>query len=136
MSFLRYDKISVAYFDEEGKEHKEELNNFYSRVFQHETDHLNGILIADRCNQYRGSVMSDPELYNDNSNTEHIDKLFDWLDNSYSCKYISVSNIVPFRYKEQYLCNSPTNLHSCSREEVEKFCGTFTRNYNNCKFYK
>lgn len=45
----RYKKIRVNYYDEEGKLHENELlDGFIAHVFQHETDHLNGMLFVDR----------------------------------------------------------------------------------------
>jgi peptide deformylase len=45
----RYKKIVVSYFDEEGEFHENEtLTGFIAHVFQHETDHLNGMLFVDR----------------------------------------------------------------------------------------
>jgi peptide deformylase len=38
-----YDEISGKYYD------KVKLTSLLARVFQHETDHLNGILFTDRC---------------------------------------------------------------------------------------
>lgn len=46
---LRYKKIIVNYYDEHGIFHKEEeLKGLPAHVFQHETDHLNGILFPER----------------------------------------------------------------------------------------
>ena len=43
----RYDKIKVRYYDINGKKIKKTLKGFLSRVFQHELDHLNGILMVE-----------------------------------------------------------------------------------------
>ena len=43
----RYDKIKVRYYDINGKKHKMKLSGFLSKLFQHELDHLNGILMID-----------------------------------------------------------------------------------------
>jgi peptide deformylase len=40
--------IKVKYQDESFKEHTEEFSGFSARVVQHETDHLDGILLNDR----------------------------------------------------------------------------------------
>lgn len=45
---VRYKKIRIRFFDEEGREHHETLSGFPAHVFQHETDHLNGILFTER----------------------------------------------------------------------------------------
>jgi peptide deformylase len=44
----RYQSITVEYTDIKGKQQKEVLTDFVSRIFQHELDHLNGILFIDR----------------------------------------------------------------------------------------
>ncbi|EEZ95800.1 polypeptide deformylase [Legionella longbeachae D-4968] len=44
----RYEQINVSYYDELGQFHRQTEEGFYSRVLQHEIDHLNGFLIIDR----------------------------------------------------------------------------------------
>ena len=44
----RPDKIIVKYEDEDKKEHKIKLSGMASRVFQHEFDHLEGIVFTER----------------------------------------------------------------------------------------
>lgn len=44
----RYPKVSVRYMDEHGKVHKEVLDGLPAHVFQHETDHCNGVLFVDK----------------------------------------------------------------------------------------
>lgn len=41
-------KITVAYFDKNGRKNKIKTEGLTARVFQHETDHLNGILFIDK----------------------------------------------------------------------------------------
>ncbi|MBL8121964.1 peptide deformylase [Candidatus Saccharibacteria bacterium] len=45
---LRYRRIKAMWYDEHARQHTEELDGFIAHVFQHETDHLNGILFIDR----------------------------------------------------------------------------------------
>lgn len=52
---LRYKKIRATWYDERATFHDEELTGFVAHVFQHETDHLNGILFVDR--------VRDPKTY-------------------------------------------------------------------------
>lgn len=42
---LRPDKSTLSYYDTDWKKHTESFAGFMSRVVQHETDHLNGIMI-------------------------------------------------------------------------------------------
>lgn len=45
---MRYKKVQAHWYDEKGVYHKEVLSGLPAHVFQHETDHLNGILFVDR----------------------------------------------------------------------------------------
>ena len=42
---LRPDKSTLSYYDINWKKHTESFDGYMSRVVQHETDHLNGIMI-------------------------------------------------------------------------------------------
>jgi peptide deformylase len=44
----RYKKIRVRYLDEKAKVHEKDMDGLMAHVFQHETDHLNGILFVDK----------------------------------------------------------------------------------------
>ena len=44
----RYQIIEVEYSDRNGKQQKQELTDFVARIFQHELDHLDGIVFLDR----------------------------------------------------------------------------------------
>lgn len=48
---LRNYTIKLTYLDKEGKFHEEMIEGFSAVVFQHEYDHLNGILFTDRIKQ-------------------------------------------------------------------------------------
>ena len=56
---MRYGKIRARYYDESGELHDEELSGFVAHVFQHETDHLNGILFVDRVKDTKTFMMAD-----------------------------------------------------------------------------
>ena len=58
------------------------------------------------------------------------------ISNTPSDKKRGLGCAIFIRNKEEYICNSPNHTHTCSREEISKFCGTYTRNYNKCEFYK
>ncbi len=45
---IRHEKITVRYTDEHGSQKKIKLKGFLAIVFQHEIDHLYGIMINDR----------------------------------------------------------------------------------------
>ncbi|GET43598.1 peptide deformylase [Microseira wollei] len=44
----RYQAIEVEYTSRDGKLHRHELTDFVARIFQHEYDHLDGIVFIDR----------------------------------------------------------------------------------------
>jgi len=44
----RYSKCAIKALDENGKEISEEADGLLARIFQHECDHLDGTVIADR----------------------------------------------------------------------------------------
>ena len=44
----RYRAIEVEYTGRDSKLHKQELTDFVARIFQHELDHLDGIVFIDR----------------------------------------------------------------------------------------
>ncbi len=44
----RYEKIEVEYTNRDGILHRQELTDFVARIFQHEYDHLEGIMFLDR----------------------------------------------------------------------------------------
>ncbi len=44
----RYQAIEVEYTTRDSKVHRQELTNFVARIFQHEYDHLDGIVFLDQ----------------------------------------------------------------------------------------
>jgi peptide deformylase len=44
----RYREIEVTYQDRHGHEHRQYLQDFVARIFQHEYDHLQGKVFLDR----------------------------------------------------------------------------------------
>jgi peptide deformylase len=52
----RYQTIEVEYRDREGKLQRQQLTDFVARIFQHELDHLDGMLFIDR-------IESDRDLF-------------------------------------------------------------------------
>ncbi len=55
----RRQNINVEYIDEYGKKQKKQLSGFQARVFQHEVDHLNGILYIDRMRDMKTLITHD-----------------------------------------------------------------------------
>ena len=50
---IRPEKLTVEYFDENGKKQKRGASGLLARVIQHEVDHLNGILFIDKAKNLR-----------------------------------------------------------------------------------
>lgn len=44
----RYKTINVEYIGQNGQVHRQQLTDFVARIFQHELDHLDGIVFLDR----------------------------------------------------------------------------------------
>jgi len=57
----RYKKIKVSYTDAQGLVLNCELEDFVARVFQHEYDHLNGLVYLDRVENNR-DIFSEAEF--------------------------------------------------------------------------
>ena len=56
---LRYCKILASWYDEQAEFHEEVLDGFIAHVFQHEADHLVGILFVDRVRDPKSYMMAD-----------------------------------------------------------------------------
>ncbi len=55
---LRYKHIHATWFDENAELQEAQLSGFVAHVFQHETDHLNGILFVDRVSDTRTYMLA------------------------------------------------------------------------------
>lgn len=44
----RYQAIEIAYTTQDGQRQQQQLTDFVARIFQHEFDHLNGLVFLDR----------------------------------------------------------------------------------------
>lgn len=64
----RFDAIKVEYLTREGKKIRREFQDFIARIFQHEYDHLNGLLFLDR-------VSSSADLYSEKEYNKKIAKI-------------------------------------------------------------
>lgn len=56
----RYQAIKIEYVDREGKRQTQELTDFVARIFQHESDHLDGITFLDRLESTK-DIMTEQE---------------------------------------------------------------------------
>ncbi|MGD2183657.1 peptide deformylase [Lusitaniella coriacea] len=59
----RYERIEVEYWDRQGRRNVRELSGFIARIFQHELDHLNGILFIDRAESPQ-DLVSEEDYWN------------------------------------------------------------------------
>jgi peptide deformylase len=51
---LRHERVTLKYLDENGKPQTENATGLLGHIFQHEVDHLNGILFIDKARNLRG----------------------------------------------------------------------------------
>ncbi|MDX2213016.1 MAG: peptide deformylase [Oculatellaceae cyanobacterium bins.114] len=56
----RYKELEVEYTTSDGKIERRELSDFVARIFQHEFDHLNGMVFLDRLENMQ-NIMTDQE---------------------------------------------------------------------------
>ena len=61
----RYESIYAKYYTPEGKKVEKLLHGWEARVFQHETDHLNGKLFDGRCDNLPGPECEDRVTFKD-----------------------------------------------------------------------
>jgi len=54
---VRYNKVSISYFDENWNHFDEEYEGLKARVIQHEYDHLDGVLFIDKINILRRKLL-------------------------------------------------------------------------------
>lgn len=59
----RYRWIEIEYTNRDGKLMRQELTDFVARIFQHELDHLNGMVFLDRLESVR-DLITDQEYFN------------------------------------------------------------------------
>ncbi len=52
----RHKRVRVRYLDRKGEIHEEEYEGFLARIFQHEFDHINGVVFLDRVADSRDLV--------------------------------------------------------------------------------
>ena len=57
----RYTKIKITYLDQQGKQQTLLADDFIARVFQHEYDHLNGLVYLDQVDDNR-DIISETEF--------------------------------------------------------------------------
>lgn len=55
----RYKRVRARWLDEAAHQHEEVLDSFTAHIFQHEVDHINGILFVDRVKDTTSYMMAD-----------------------------------------------------------------------------
>lgn len=66
----RYDAITATYFTPQGKKVERIMQGWEARVFQHETDHLDGKLMDGRCDNYAGPECLERVIFKDEADME------------------------------------------------------------------
>ncbi|HSG32400.1 MAG TPA: peptide deformylase [Thermodesulfobacteriota bacterium] len=59
---LRHKEVKIRYFDREGQEFEGILEDFVARIFQHEFDHIEGIVFLDRLKD-NSEIITENEYY-------------------------------------------------------------------------
>ena len=54
---LRYQNVTISYYDENWKHHEETYNGLAARVIQHEYDHIEGKLFTDKLSPLRKAML-------------------------------------------------------------------------------
>ena len=81
LAIKRHDKIKVRYYTADGNVVKKPLKGFMSKLFQHEVDHLNGILMID---DFSRIVDMDRSYF---ENTEDFKRVVGYIQD-FQAKYI------------------------------------------------
>lgn len=69
---FRQDTITITYLDENFKKHTEVLNGLAARIFQHEYDHIEGILFTDKLSSLKKRLIK-KKLENISKGKIHVD---------------------------------------------------------------
>ena len=67
-TFYRSYSIRLEYFDLDNKRHDEMVEGFTAVIFQHEIDHLSGILISDKFKKEKGLQYKEVKVYQKSKN--------------------------------------------------------------------
>ncbi|WP_313600529.1 peptide deformylase [Epilithonimonas vandammei] len=67
-SFYRSYSIRLEYYDLQNKKHDEMVEGFTAVIFQHEIDHLSGILISDKFKKEKGLQYKEVKVYQKSKN--------------------------------------------------------------------
>jgi peptide deformylase len=122
----RYDKITVRYYNEDGKRKTMKLSGFISRLFQHEIEHLNGkLMIGGKVHSGTSSGSAINDLFYD---------LVKLLFGETICPFYEKNNVVPFSDKHKHTCNSK-HLNGNCQHMVDLYCNNSARTYMNCQYY-
>jgi len=68
----RYEAILATYYDRKGKKIERIMEGWEARVFQHETDHLNGKLYDGRLDNHAGPECLERIVFNDEAEMENF----------------------------------------------------------------
>ena len=55
---FRKEKLTIKYWDENFKEHKESYDGYAARIIQHEYDHIEGILFTDHLTPLKKKMLT------------------------------------------------------------------------------
>lgn len=73
----RFVNIRMRYFDEDGNKHREVVRGLKAATFQHECDHLDGVLITDRA---KASTLTTWDEFAAHGRKEFIERITAFVD--------------------------------------------------------
>ena len=122
----RYDKITVRYYDEDGKKQIMKISGFISRLFQHEIEHLDGkLMIGGKVHSGISTGGAINDLFYD---------LVKLLFGQITCPFYEKNNVVPFSDQNKHKCNSK-HLNGNCQHMVDLYCTNSARTYMSCQYY-
>ncbi|SVE32290.1 uncharacterized protein METZ01_LOCUS485144, partial [marine metagenome] len=126
LNIERYDRISVRYYNEDGKKQVGRLSGFLSRLFQHAVEHLEGKLMIG--NTVHSGLATDAV----------VNKLFfdlvKLLFGEVICPFYERNIVVPFSNELQHKCNSKL-LNSDCKHMIDAYCKNSARTYMGCQYF-
>ena len=126
LNIERYDKISVRWYDQKGRKKTDKISGFISRLFQHETEHLNGqLMIGGRIHSGRSQDSVVTALYYD---------LVKLLFGEVICPFYEQIDVVPFANQIKHRCKSKLLDGDCEKI-VDNYCKNSARVYMTCNYF-
>ena len=126
LNINRYDKITIRYYNKDGKRQKMKISGFISRLFQHEIEHLDGkLMLGGKIHSGMSTGGAINDLFYD---------LVKLLFGQIICPFYEKNNVVPYANEHQHKCNSK-HLNGNCQHMVDLYCNNSARTYMSCQYY-